>query len=140
MVLVDRRLVPASAIMNPSFPSAQTHAPAAQEIVEVPSVYENLYQAGNVHMHGTRSSHHGHYPLEYSNGASTNPYLWAAAASNPYNSSYYQGYGPGHHHAAAAVAVAGQRNFFAHHPTHHVPICSLIPNEFIRCVNVDSCL
>uniref|UniRef100_H2YXT5 Fork-head domain-containing protein n=1 Tax=Ciona savignyi TaxID=51511 RepID=H2YXT5_CIOSA len=117
MVLVDRHLSPPTAAMNPAFPPP-THAPTAQDVMDVPSMYENLYQSGNVHMAGSRASHSGHYSLDYSGGATTSPYhLWAAAASNPYNSSYMQGYPPSHH--AAAVAAAGQRQLFGHHPPPH---------------------
>uniref|UniRef100_F6VT42 Fork-head domain-containing protein n=1 Tax=Ciona intestinalis TaxID=7719 RepID=F6VT42_CIOIN len=118
MVLVDRHISPPTAAMNPAFPPP-THAPTAQDMMDVPSMYENLYQAGNVHMAGTRASHSGHYSLDYSGGATASPYhLWAAAATNPYNSSYMQGYGPSHHHAAA-VAAAGQRQLFGHHTPSH---------------------
>jgi len=116
---MDRHINPVAAAMNSSFPSPAAHAASTQDMMDMPSMYENLYQAGNVHVAGSRGSHHGHYSLEYSNGTAPNPYLWAAAA-NPYNSSYMQGYNPTHHHHHHAAAVAaGQRQLFGHHAAPH---------------------
>lgn len=125
MVLVDQQS-PATAAMSSSIPPAP-HAPTVQDIMDVPSVYDNIYQAGNMHMAGARATHPGHYSLEYPGAAAaatTNPYhLWAGiGAANPYNTpsaaAYLQSYNHhSHHHHAAAVA--NQRSIFGphHHPT-----------------------
>jgi len=106
MVNIVHPLEPRPVIMNPSL--APRNPPTAQDYMDVPNMYDNFYQAG---IPGGRTA--AHYPLDYSGGhAAANPYLWAG-----YNSTYMQGYpGPGHH---AASMVAGQRQFFPHHPSHH---------------------
>ena len=105
MVNIAHPLEPRPVMMNPAL--APRNPPTAQDYMDVPNMYDNLYQAG---IPGGRTS--AHYPLDYSGGhAAPNPYLWAG-----YNSTYMQGYpGPGH---PAASMVAGQRQFFPHHPSH----------------------
>ena len=117
MVNVACRLDRGPVIMNPAL--AAKHHPTAQDYMDMPSMYENLYQTGNMHLPGGRNAHHGHYPLDYPGGHTTSPYLWAAATGGAYNSTYMQGYpGPGSHHAAAVAASS--RQFFPHHsPSHH---------------------
>ena len=108
MVNVAQPLESRPLMMNPAL--TPKHPPTAQDYMDVSSMYDNLYQAGSVHIHGRPP----HYPLDYSGGQG-NPYFWAAATGG-YNSSYMQGYpGASSHHAMAA----GPRQFFPRHSTRH---------------------
>ena len=118
MVNISCQLTKSPVIMNPSL--VPKHAPTTQEFIDVPTMYENLYQSRSVHLPRGRNPHHGHYPLDYSPGHRASPYLWAAAGGG-YNPHYIQGYPTSSHHHAAAMAT-GQRQFFPHHAaTHHSP-------------------